>query len=129
MFMYVNQQVPTKKIAGRENRLHRDSSEGSKPTPVMDHQGAATPPTDVLTYAISRTHTCLHTYIYILSVSYAQINRMYRETKNGFGKARGAMAVHGLFLDLYTRPSSARPKRITEKGQRGKKREGAKKRC
>jgi len=73
------------------------------------------------TRSLARTHTrrvqtYTHTRIPILPVSYAKTIRMYREAEGGrSGRTRGAMAVLGLLPDSCTRPSPARPERVTRK--------------
>lgn len=54
----------------RHRGLHKGPSEGTKPTPVRDHQGAATPPADraylcdLLHVHMTRSHVHTHTHTY-----------------------------------------------------------------
>lgn len=94
-----------------------------KPTPVMDHQGAVTPPTDrayLRDLSHAHTHVCsrLRAYSYTCIVSPVRANdsNVQKDGKRWVhGRTSGAMAVLGLLSDSCTRPSSTRPERVTWK--------------
>lgn len=107
-----------------------------KPTPVTDHQGAATPPMD-RAYLRDLSHTCTYTHVHMLpymcmgthtyvpSILYAQMIRTYRETIGDgiHGRTSGAMAVFGLLSDSRARVLPPRGRNKYVKGQNEKRSE------